>query len=179
MSLCVVCCKVAKSVNIVPVLIRMCRGEERDCRDTENKLNKLNCKYWNYASVFFFSFLCEQAHFAFMSDDFWGSVRPQSDWPLHDCYYTLMRPPIWSLTPHCVITPTYVCVCVCTPLSLHLSPSFQTLFLLLYFISSYWFLREPPPLGLLLEDSDLLSVARNLLCSLKKKCGQKVEKTSC
>lgn len=35
------------------------------------------------------------------------AMGPKSDWPLHACYYTSMRPPIWSLT-HCVI----ICVCV-------------------------------------------------------------------
>lgn len=66
--------------------------------------------------------VCEQARSASLSDDFWRPAGPQSDWPWNRCYYTSMRTPIWSLTPHCVITPTDVCVCVFVrPLSPSLS----------------------------------------------------------
>lgn len=64
-----------------------------------------------------------------------ASGATQSEWPLYRCYYT-------DEAAHLIVNPsvrnhTNLCVCVCV--FVPISPSFLTLFLLLYFIWRHWF----------------------------------------
>ena len=113
-------------------------GREGALKNTVNKRGEYWKYFWGKLHVHSVWYLCVyRLALRPCRLIFGGPAGPQSDWPPNRCYYTSMRPLIWSLTPHCVTTPC-VCVCVCVfvrpPLraSFQLSPSFQTLLFLLY-----------------------------------------------